>query len=167
MPRFGTYRPNLRMVVVNLEAGEGGLSHELTHALVAFDLADAPEWFSEGFASLFESYRISGGVPRGIVNRRLSILQKAVRTNQLSSLESLVLGKDFHGDQEALNYAQARFFCLYLQEQGLLDGYYAQLRDAIAKDRAGYETLQRVAARGGMGRLETMFRRWVTELRSK
>ena len=121
---YGYYKPATRTIVVNASTGEGTLLHELTHALVDFDLPGAAEWFNEGLASLHEQscFREGADGPwiEGLVNWRLVGLQKMVRQGRLRSLESLVAGSDFRGPLEGTNYAHARYFCLYMQDRGVL-----------------------------------------------
>ena len=101
----GYYRPHLRTVIVNAGRGNGPALHELTHALMAFDFPDAPDWFSEGLASLNEQSRISadGRAIEGQVGRRLSTVQAAIRRDRLATLESLIQTSDFHGPREKIN----------------------------------------------------------------
>jgi len=137
--RYGYYRPHLRTVLVNLEAGCDGLFHELTHALMAFDFPDAPEWLSEGLASLHERARLrdDGKALDGLGNWRLAVLQEALRENRLPPIQTLVAGGDFRGPGERLNYAYARCFCLYLQDRGVLRACYRACRAGVAADPSG------------------------------
>jgi hypothetical protein len=136
VPRCGYYRPNLRTVVVNLATGGGTLSHELTHALAAFDFPDAPDWLGEGLAALHELATVGpdGLTLVGQSGPRLSTLQTAIREGRLRPLPWLLRAHDFHGANEKLNYAQARYFCLYLQRQGVLGDCYRRLRDSWGKN---------------------------------
>ena len=43
-------------------------------------------------------------------------------------MRSLLTADDFHGPDEKLNYAQARYCCLYMQRQGVLGDCYRRLR---------------------------------------
>ena len=43
----------------------------------------------------------------------------------------------FYGEESGLNYAQARYFCMYLQEKGMLKKYYKKFRDNYEKDNTG------------------------------
>jgi len=128
--RFGYYKPHLRVLLVNAGTGDGPLWHELTHALMAFDFPDSPDWFAEGLASLHETGRIGqdGNVIEGQPNWRLSVLQQALQTGKLRSVESLMACEDFYGRDEQLHYAHARFVCLYLQRHDVLGPFYRQLR---------------------------------------
>jgi hypothetical protein len=141
VPRCGYYRPHLRAVMVSISTGEGTLRHELTHALAAFDFPDAPDWLGEGLAALHELAALGpdGLTLIGQSGPRLSTLQTALREGRLRPLRSLLRADDFHGPDEKLNYAQARYFCLYLQRQGLLGDCYRRLRDRRGEDPHGEE----------------------------
>ena len=164
---FGSYRPHLRVVTLNLSTGKGTVAHELTHALVHGDFPAIPDWLNEGLASLHEEYRVVGDGLRleGLVNWRLPILQAAIRENRLRSLESLLSSDDFHGSQERLNYAQARYFCFYLQRQGLLQRYYRRLRADIGHDPTGLATLLDMFPGRSIEQLDAEFRGWATQLK--
>lgn len=144
--RYGYYRPHLRTILVNLEAGRDGLFHELTHALMAFDFPDAPQWLSEGLASLHERARLGddGKTLDGLVNWRLAVLQEAIRANRLPPVRALVAGGDFRGPNERLNYAHARYFCMYLQDRGLLAACYGACRAGVATDPSGATAVARL-----------------------
>jgi len=166
-PRFGSYRPHLRVLTLDLTTGPGTVAHELTHALVDFDFPHIPEWLGEGLASLHEAYRLVDGRLEGLNNWRLPILLATLREGRLRTLESLITGHDFHGSQEKVNYAQARYFCLYLQRLGRLAEYYRGLRAGSRDDPTGLATLLSMFPGYSIGRLDADFRRWVTQLRAE
>jgi hypothetical protein len=162
----GFYRPHLRLIVTHIGHGPGPLMHELTHALMAFDFPDAPDWFREGLASLHEraEIRADGRDLDGLDNERLPLLQAAIRQRQLPSLGSFLVGEDFLGRRETLNYAYARYLCLYLQRRGLLGDYYRRFRNGRREDPRGEKTLAIVFPGRSLAALESNFCRWVTEL---
>lgn len=162
---FGAYRPHLRVLALDFSTGAGTIAHELTHALVHSDFPAIPDWLNEGLASLHEEYRVAGVRLEGLVNWRLPILQAAIHQSDLRSLQSLIADDDFHGGQERLNYAQARYFCLYLQQQGVLESYYRQLRADIGRDPNGLATLLNLFPGRTVGQLDAAFRRWAIELK--
>ena len=129
LPYFGYYQPDQRTIVMNIGTGSGTLVHELTHALIVYDFPDYPDWFNEGLASLHEQCSIDDGEILGAVNWRLPALQEAIAQGKLRPLADLLTVRDFYGDRQGMNYAQARYFCMYLQRQGLLGKFYRQLRD--------------------------------------
>ncbi|MBI3468180.1 MAG: hypothetical protein HY000_34680 [Planctomycetes bacterium] len=199
---FGYYRPSERTLIVNIATGGGTLVHELTHALMAFDFAEIPDWFNEGLASLYEQCRLpapgvrwsrgrmvgptsaaanrKGDVAaadgtieplanaesiQGLVNWRLPDLQEAIRACQLRPLPELMAADDFRGPLEGLNYAQARYFCLYLQERGVLVDFYRHFRNQRGQDRTGREALRQLFPTTPIDEIDAAFRRWVLTLR--
>ena len=165
---YGYYKPGLRTLVMNIGTGGGTLVHELTHALVDFDFPEIPDWFNEGLASLHEQCRFRedehGPTIEGLENWRLPGLQKAIRAGQLGSIESLLATDEFRGRQEGLNYAQARYFCLYLERRGLLDDFYRLFRDTHASDPRGSRALAAVIPDASFPQLDQQFQDWVLTL---
>jgi hypothetical protein len=165
---YGYYKPNLRVLLMNIATGDGTLLHELTHALMDFDFPGVPDWFNEGLASLHEQcrFRAGSGGPwiEGLVNWRLKGLQEVIRQRQLRSLTSLVEDNDFHGPLEGTNYAQARYFCLYMQQQGLLEDFFRVFRKQHVHDPRGLASLAEVFRQTTWQRLDADFQRWVLEL---
>jgi hypothetical protein len=169
---YGYYKPSLRTMVMNISTGGGTLVHELTHALVDFDFPDIPDWFNEGLASLHEQCQfrsdekgVKGPFIVGLVNWRLPALQKAIAEGRLRPLEELIGGDDFRGRLEGLNYAQARYFCLYLQEQRLLRKLYHRFRDERRADRTGLKTVKSMFPEQSWDELNLAFRRWTGALK--
>ncbi len=165
---YGYYKPKLRTLVLNIGTGNGTLLHELTHALAAFDFPDMPDWFNEGLASLHEQSRFRAGKDgpwiEGLVNWRLTGLQNMLRRGELQSLAELAGNTRFHGPGEGTNYAQARYFCLYMQQKGVLAEFYRSFRRASARDPQGLETLAGVFPGVGFEQLDRDFERWVLGL---
>jgi hypothetical protein len=171
---YGYYKPRLRTMVMNISTGGGTLVHELTHALVDFDFPGIPDWFNEGLASLHEQCRfradqdgIEGPFIEGLVNWRLPALQKAVAEGRLRPLEELVGTDDFRGRLEGLNYAQARYFCLYMQEKGVLRKFYHTFRDAQKADPRGLKTVKAMFPDQAWDELNLAYRRWAAGLSAK
>jgi len=162
---YGYYRPVERTLVMNIGTGGGTLVHELTHALMAFDFPDVPEWFNEGLASLHEQCRFRqsprGPWIEGLPNWRLTALREAVQAGRLASFEQLATTDEFRGPNEALHYAQARYLCLYLQERGQLEQYYRQLRADCAQDPRGVATLAKLFPGQTWSEIDAEFRAWV------
>jgi hypothetical protein len=165
---YGYYKPKLRTLVLNIATGNGTLLHELTHALVDFDFPDVPDWLNEGLASLHEQSRFRTGAHgpwiEGLVNWRLAGLQKVAREGELGSLEALVNNPRFRGAGEGTNYAQARYFCLYMQQQGVLAKFYRLFRGRHALDPRGLKTLALVFPGVELADLDKEFQRWVLSL---
>ncbi len=156
---FGYYKPDKRTMVMNIDTGGGTLVHELTHALIVYDFPSVPDWFNEGLGSLHEQCNIAPDKVTGLVNWRLPMLKVAIRQNKLRSLKSLLTADDFRRDkaivlemngqkktvgQVGLNYAQARYFCMYMQEKGVLKDFYVYLRDHAADKDAGVAAAEKV-----------------------
>lgn len=164
---YGYYKPSLRTMLMNISTGGGTLVHELTHALLDFDFPEIPDWFNEGLASLHEQCRFrpdESGI-EGLVNWRLTALQKAIADGQLRRLEELIGRGDFRGRLEPLNYAQARYFCMYLQEKQVLGKFYATFRASHSKDRWGLTSVQAMFPDTTWDDLNSDFRRWSAALR--
>ncbi len=127
LPHFGYCRRDGTMVM-NIATGTGTLVHELTHALIAYDFPTVPTWFNEGLASLHEQCIVREDVIVGDTNWRLPALQDALRAGRLRPLRELVTARDFYGRFQGLNYAQGRYFVMYMQQRGVLRKFYAHFR---------------------------------------
>jgi hypothetical protein len=165
---YGYYKPKLRTMVLNIATGNGTLLHELTHALVDFDFPDCPDWLNEGLACLHEQSRFRTG-PRGpwiegLVNWRLAGLQEVARSDSLASLKELLENPHFRGRGQGTNYAQARYFCLYMQQRGVLADFYRAFRARHADDPRGLAALAAAFPGVGIDELDRRFQRWVVSL---
>ena len=165
-PYFGFCRPEGggSLMVMDIKTGGGTLIHELTHALIAFDFPNIPDWFNEGMGSLYEQSGYEPGRLVGLVNWRLTGLQTALREKRLGSLEELTQG-DFRGAKMGLNYAQARYLCLYMQNKGLLSGFYRAFRDGYEEDKTGLKFLKAAFAPQSLADVDAEWRKWVMTLR--
>jgi hypothetical protein len=165
---YGYYKPNLRTLVLNVATGSGTLLHELTHALMDFDFPEAPDWLNEGLASMHEQCRFrtdaEGPWIEGLVNWRLEGLQEVIRQGRLRSLQALVEERDFRRRLVGTNYAQARYFCLYMQSKGVLETFFRAFRNHRAADPNGATTLLEVFPDMTWGELDRDFQRWVSDL---
>jgi hypothetical protein len=165
VPYFGFYRQADRVMVMNVATGTGTLVHELTHALMAADFPEVPSWFNEGLASLYEQCTLGNDSIQGLVNWRLPALQQAIRDNKLRPLKELIADPRFYrSDLAGLNYAEARYLMMYLQERHLLVDYYRQFRDHAAADPSGFKTLQKLIGPGGIEEFDREWRLWVMQL---
>ncbi len=165
-PYFGYYRPRDRTLVMNIATGTGTLVHELTHALIAYDFPAAPLWFNEGLASLHEQCSVQPERIVGLVNWRLPALQKAIRDKTLRPLRELITRDDFYGRQRGLNYAQARYFVMYMQERGLLENFYKHFRENHTGKDAAVKTIEHVFDTD-LEKIESDYLKWVMELRGR
>jgi hypothetical protein len=166
--QYGYYKPNSRTLLLNAATGSGTLLHELTHALVDFDFPAVPDWLNEGLASLHEQCRFrtddSGPWIEGLVNWRLKGLQEVIRQQRLRSLVSLVEERNFRGSLEGTNYAQARYFCLFMQQRRLLEGFFHAFRRNHHSDPKGLATLAATFDEKTWQQLDHDFQAWVLEL---
>jgi hypothetical protein len=165
---YGYYKPSVRTLVMNIATGTGTLLHELTHALMDFEMSDVPAWLNEGLASLHEQcrFRSDQGGPwiEGLVNWRLSGLQTAIRHRRLRSLAELVEADDFRGPLVGTNYAQARYLCLYLQRKGLLEDFFRDFREHRGEDPLGLAALGRALGGQKWSLIDRDFQAWVLKL---
>jgi len=163
---FGFFQPRRHVMLMNVSTGTGTLVHELTHALVDPDFPDIPSWFNEGFASLFEQCTLHDGKIMGLVNWRLPALQSAIRENKLRPLRDMMTDDDFYSpDHVGINYAQARYLMLYLQEKSLLPRYYRDFRDHAKSDPNGVKTLGAIVGEQNFDQFERDWKNWVMGLR--
>ena len=164
---YGYFMADELRIVLNLTTGSGTLGHELTHALAEVDYPDMPEWFDEGLASLHEQCEFSdqGNRLLGTTNWRVQILLSALERNQLPPLNDLVVQARIRTDREALTYAYARCFCLYLQQKNLLSPFYRKLRTNQASDTTGRLTLCQILNVDDLSAVDAEFREWLGSCR--
>jgi len=160
---FGYYRDADRTLVMNIGTGTGTLVHELTHALIRYDWPDAPTWFDEGLASLHEQCRVGAKAITGLPNWRLGSLQNAIRAGRLRPTAELISAGDFYGSRRGINYAHARYFCLYLQHRGLLKRFYRDYKAAAAKDTPVATVIETLCGEP-IGDVDRRYRDWVMTL---
>jgi hypothetical protein len=166
VPHFGFFRRSDRVMLMNVGTGTGTLVHELVHALMAPDFPDVPNWFNEGLASLYEQCSLDGDTITGHVNWRLPDMQEAIRDDRLRPLTEMIQDPKFYGEGHVgMNYAQARYLMMYLQDKGLLTDYYKRSRDGVKDDPTGLKTLKGVLKTDDLEAFEKTWRRWVLGLR--
>jgi len=146
-------------LVMNIATGGGTLVHEIVHPFIASNFPGCPAWLNEGLASLYEQSGERDGHIVGLTNWRLKGLQDAIRRRAVLSFEDLtrLSEGEFYGRHSGLHYAQARYLCYYLQEQGLLVRFYHELRAGRQHDPTGYQTLKKVLGEEDM---EAFLSRW-------
>lgn len=167
VPHFGFYRRRENVMLMNISTGGGTLVHEMVHALLAPDFPTCPDWFNEGLASLYEqsSFGVGGDTIRGHENWRLPALQRAINEKTLRPLAELIADPHFYADENVgINYAQARYLMMYLQEKGLLKRFYAAARDGAKEDPTALKALEALIAPQGLDKFEAKWRKWVLEL---
>jgi hypothetical protein len=140
---FGFYSEKEHAIIMDLATGTGTLIHELVHVFMQQNFPKAPAWFGEGLASLYEQCQQQEGKIQGLPNWRLPELQQAIRGQKTVSLRQLIHLDDttFFGSDRGLYYAQARYLCLYLQEQGLLVDFYRAFLADLDPDPSGWASL--------------------------
>ncbi|MBL7133847.1 MAG: hypothetical protein ISS78_07100 [Phycisphaerae bacterium] len=166
VPFFGYYTSASRTLVMNIDTGTGTLVHELTHALIVYDFPNLPTWFNEGLGSLHEQCIVGETRITGCENWRLPALQKAIADDTLRPLSDLVARRDFYGALCGLNYAQARYFVMYMQQQGVLKKFYTHFRKAHKAGRPvdDVKAIEHVFGRK-LPQIEKAFVAWVKTLR--
>lgn len=166
LSRFGYYKPSEKTMLMNINTGTGTLVHEMTHALVRYDFPDIPSWFNEGLGSLYERCSLNDKTILGYVNWRLPYLQDAIADKSYKSLASLVKTDwdEFYGANSDVNYAQARYLCMYLQENGLLKKFYKSFRDTYNEDKTGRTQLEQVTGKS-IDELDNVYVSWVKTLK--
>lgn len=163
---YGYYSPSHRALVMNISTGGGTLVHEIVHPFIAANFPGCPSWFNEGLASLYEQCRERNGVIWGDTNWRLKGLQQAIAAGRVGAFEDLCAtsSEEFYAEDQGLYYAQARYLCYYLQEQGLLVDFYRRFSTS-QDDPTGYKTLQTVLGEPDMAEFEKQWRAYVMKLR--
>jgi hypothetical protein len=163
---FGYYTPEHDALLMNISTGGGTLVHEIVHPYMRANFPSCPSWFDEGLASLYEQCGDEDGSIHGYTNWRLAGLQAAIRRDAVPSFAELTATtRDaFYEEDPGTHYAQARYLCYYLQEQGLLRRFYRDFVAAIDEDPTGYLTLQRVLDSPDMRRFQTQWERFVLDL---
>jgi len=166
LSRYGYYKPADKTMLMNINTGTGTLVHEMTHALVRYDFPDIPSWFNEGLGSLYERCSLNNKTILGYVNWRLPALQEAITNKTYTSLNKLVnMGwNEFYGDGSNVNYSQARYLCMYLQENNLLRKYYKLFRDTYTDDNTGKTQLEKVTGKS-IDELDKDYIAWVKTLK--
>lgn len=164
---FGYYSPADRALVMNISTGGGTLVHEIVHPFVAANFPRCPAWFNEGLGSLYEQSAEKDGQIVGRTNWRLSGLQRAIRKKPLPSFKTLcsTTTNEFYTMDKGTNYAQARYLCYYLQQQGLLRKFYHRFHANCRRDPTGYETLKKILGREDMDKFQREWEKYVLKLR--
>jgi hypothetical protein len=163
VPHFGFCRSD-GVMLMNISTGGGTLVHEIVHALIKPDFPTVPTWFNEGLASLYEQCNMDGDRIVGLKNWRLPALKGAIRDGSLRPLDQMIADPDFYGEHMGLNYAQARYLLMYLQEKGQLQQFYRDFRAHVADDPSGIETLRKLVAPKTLPQFEHEWRAWVLAL---
>ena len=73
--------------------------------------------------------------------------------------------QEFYGEDKGTNYAQARYLCYYLQEQGKLVRYYHEFVANQRDDATGYKTLVKILGEDDMAAFQTRWEKFVMSLK--
>jgi len=164
---YGYYSDTHKALVMNIATGGGTLVHEIVHPFMKANFPACPAWFNEGLASLYEQSAERDGHIVGGTNWRLAGLQQAVRGGKAPSFKDLTATTthQFYHMDKGTNYAQARYLCYWLQEEGLLVKFYHAFVAARKDDPTGYETLKRILGETDMDAFKKRWEAWVLTLR--
>jgi hypothetical protein len=163
---YGYYSSEHKALIMNIATGGGTLVHEIVHPFVEADFPDAPAWLNEGLGSLFEQSGDSEGHIVGYPNWRLGGLQQAIARHAVPSFKELTATTttQFYEEDPGTNYAESRYLCYYLQQNGLLQRFYKEFRQGHAADPTGFLTLQRVLAEPDMEAFKVRWEAWAARL---
>ncbi len=161
---YGHFNYVRKHIVFNLSTGVGTMVHELTHALMDPDMPRAPIWIAEGMATLFEHCVVDGYKIKGAINWRLPELLYKMNTEKYTPIEKLIKMSDSEFKiKESLNYAEARYLCMYFDEKGLLKKIYKSFRDNYRLDSTGKIFIEK-AFNQKLPIIEQDWKRWVQTL---
>jgi hypothetical protein len=164
---YGYYSAAHRALIMNIATGGGTLVHEIVHPFVRANFPKCPAWFNEGLGSLYEQSGERDGHIIGRTNWRLPGLQRAIKSGTVPSFKELISTTDseFYGDDKGTNYAQARYLCYYLQEQGKLVKFYHEFVANQRDDPTGYQTLAKTLGEDDMAAFQRKWEKFVMGLR--
>lgn len=131
---------------MNISTGGGTLIHEMVHPLMMANFPEAPPWYNEGLASLFETVRERDGRIQGMLNWRLRDLERALATGGILPVDDLLAldSRSFYAsDRSWVHYAQARYLLYQLQEDGRLIEFHRAFMAGADADPTGARTLRR------------------------
>lgn len=163
---YGYYSSHHKALVMDISTGGGTLVHEIVHPFIESNFPQCPSWFNEGLASLYEQSSSRNGKIVGLTNWRLRGLQQTIRAERLPSFKSLceTTTREFY-QSAGTNYAQARYLCYYLQEQGRLRKFYHQFNRNVNRDPGGFETLKSVLETDDIDTFQKEWERYVLKLK--
>ena len=142
----GYHSQKRALIIMRYIEGKGTILHEATHKFMKADFPDAPIWFDEGLASLHEASNYTGGKLVGGFSLRLLTLKTAMVEGEYKNLRHLMEmeRKVFNKENTLLNYAQARYLIMFMQEKGILERYYKLFRGTYHDDNTGITQLEKV-----------------------
>ena len=94
-------------------------------------------------------------------------MQKAIRADRVPSVEQLcdTTAGAFYTADPGTNYAQARYLCYYLQQNGLLVKFYNEFVTHQTQDPSGFKSLQKVLGERNMVAFQRRWEKFVLDLR--
>jgi hypothetical protein len=148
---YGVYVPAERTIYTRrlmpdgTVSGLGTLFHETIHAMVHADFGfNAPVWFDEGFASLFEQGRVvKGAWVYGNPNPWRDLpYREAFEAGKIGPLSKYLTLSDqeFRGGDELLHYNTGRSLCVWLLRQG--EDKLAKYVDLVRQKKSGVSALE-------------------------
>jgi hypothetical protein len=163
---FGYYSPAHKALIMNIATGGGTLVHEIVHPFMEANFPSCPPWLNEGLGSLYEQCGEEGGHIHGYTNWRLPGLQEAIKSQRVPSFKILTAmdTSAFYNDDRGTHYAQARYLCYYLQQQGLLVKFYREFLGQQKTDPTGFQSLRKVLAEPDMDGFKTKWEKYVLGL---
>lgn len=147
---YGYYSSYDKSLVMNISTGGGTLVHEMFHALVDPEFPNIPSWVNEGIASLYEQCDVNDkGHLVGLMNWRFPNLKENLNTDKYVKLRDLMntTTREFYNDTHGLHYAEARYFCKWLEGKGLLRKFYKKLLKDHKTDKKGIATIESIVGK--------------------
>ena len=125
-----------------------------------------PEWFDEGLAALHEESDFNKNNTRlmGFTNWRLQHLLTGIRQQKLQSLREMMISQKLRSNVQEIDYAHARYFCLFLQQKNLLIPFYQQFRVHQIDDLHGIQTLLNLKGIESIEGIDAEFLEWVEQI---
>lgn len=163
---YGYYLSSQRSLVMNIATGGGTLVHELVHALIDKDFPEVPAWFNEGLGSLFEACTCGKNI-YGLTNWRLPGLQRRISEGVYVPLKEFISTstQKFYQDKKGVHYAEARYFCMYMQEKRVLKQFYRLFRKSYNSDPTGLSFVEKAFKGKKIESIEKDWLRWVIAIR--
>jgi len=172
---------DLTLLGISSESKVGTLYHELFHLTVRADIGDIPGWLDEGVASLYETSHWEGNSLLGNVsNWRTMVLNENRKAGKPLPQLSQLIDENWDGFffnetntacDVALNYAMAKHFAIYLQQQNLLKPVLQAFKDRknVFSDidmttNESSETVLAGATGKSMEKLQTDFSNWLKDV---
>jgi len=163
----GYYMKDKNMLVLDIQTGIGTIIHEMVHAFMDSNFPQAPSWFDEGLASLYEGTISNGEYLIGDLNWRLPILKATIRANRLISFKELMdynVSEFYSEDRVSINYAHARYLLYYLQNRDLLVDYYREFSTNFKDDPTGYKSLKKILKVEDMDKFTKEWKEYILKL---